>query len=114
MKFVSKSEAKIHKNSEACVASEYPVGDTDLDFATVEITGRYPDSGRVTNLKSKEACLILQGGGKIVIEDKEVSLEKGDLIVVEAGEKYFWDGTMTIAVTCRPPWTKEQHTQVSL
>ncbi len=112
MKFISKAEVQIHKNSDNCVASEYPIGDPDLDFATVEIAGRYPDSGRVTNFISKEICLILKGSGKIVIEGKEVTLIEGDVILVHAGEKYFWDGHMFIAVTSNPPWKIEQHKKV--
>ncbi|MEK7583376.1 MAG: cupin domain-containing protein [Patescibacteria group bacterium] len=113
MKFVSRKETTVHKNSESCIATEYPLGDTDLDFATVEIAGRYPDEGRVMNLKSKEIALVLKGHGKIVIEGKEVVLNEGDVILVEPGEKYFWDGTMSIAVACTPPWSMEQHKKIT-
>lgn len=109
MQYVSKSQTQIHRNSDNCIATEYPIGDKDINFATVEITGRYPDTGRVMNRTSKEVCLILKGGGKIVIEGKEVALAQGDVILVEPGEKYFWEGTMSIAVSCTPPWTQEQH-----
>ena len=112
MKFISRSEARVHKNSDYCIATEYPLGDEDLDFATVQISGRYPDQGRVMNVVSKEACFILKGGGLIVVEGKEVLLDEGDLVLVTAGEKYFWEGTITIAVTCRPPWSSEQHKRV--
>jgi mannose-6-phosphate isomerase-like protein (cupin superfamily) len=113
MKFISKSQAQIHKNSDSCIATEYPIGDPDIDFATVEITGRYPDEGRVMNRTSKEIFLILKGTGKIVIEGREVKLNQDDVILVEPGDKYFWEGTMSIAVSCTPPWSKEQHQKVA-
>ena len=113
MKFVSKNHTTTHKNSESCIATEYSLGDSDIDFATVEIMGRYPDEGRVMNQISKEACLILKGGGKIVIEGKETELHEGDVVLVESGEKYFWGGTMTIAVACTPPWSMGQHKKVT-
>ena len=72
MKFISKNQTLIHKNSETCIATEYPIGDGDIDMATVDISGRYPDEGRVTNRVSKEICLILKCKGKIVIEGKEI------------------------------------------
>ena len=112
MKFVSKQNTQVHHNSEHCIATEYPLGDSDIDFATVKISGRYPDEGRVTNRISKEVCLVLKGQGKIVIEDKEVALNEGDVVLVEPGEKYFWEGNLSIAVSCTPPWTKEQHEKV--
>lgn len=112
MKFVSKQQTITHDNSDHCIATEYPVGDKDIDFATVEISGRYPDEGRVTNRTSKEICLILKGHGRIVIEGKEIRLNGGDVILIEPGEKYYWDGTMSIAVSCTPPWNKEQHKSV--
>ena len=74
MKFVSKQETIIRNNSDRCVATEYPVGDKDIDFATVEISERYPDEGRVMNRTSKEIC---------------------------------WG-----AVSCTPPWNKEQHQKI--
>ncbi|OGN28164.1 MAG: hypothetical protein A3A33_02305 [Candidatus Yanofskybacteria bacterium RIFCSPLOWO2_01_FULL_49_25] len=112
MKYVSKNQTTVHKNSESCIATEYPLEDADIDFATVELTGRYPDKGRVMNQMSKEVCLILKGSGKVVIEGKETPLNEGDVVMMEPGEKYFWDGAMTIAIACTPPWTIEQHKKV--
>jgi mannose-6-phosphate isomerase-like protein (cupin superfamily) len=85
------------------------MNDKDINIATIEITGRYPKEGCVVNNKCKELSYIIKGSGKIVVEDKEIFLEKGDAILVEPKEKYYWDGNMTLLVPCTPAWYPEQH-----
>jgi hypothetical protein len=58
MKIIRAKEAKEFKNSESCIAAEYPSEDKDINVAVVEVTGRYPEKGRVTNLKCKELLYI--------------------------------------------------------
>ena len=112
MKYISKDKTMVHKNSERCVATEYPTGDGDIDMATVEISGRYPDEGRVINRISKEICFVCKGGGKVVIEGKEIILHEGDVVQIDANEKYYWDGIMSLVISCTPAWTLEQHKKV--
>ena len=109
MKYVSKNQTTIHKNSESCIATEYPLGDADIDFATVELMGRYPDKGRVMNQMSKEVCLILKGSGKVVIEGKETPLNEGDVVMMEPGEKYFWEGNFRIFMATAPKFDPNRH-----
>lgn len=52
MKVVYKKQTKQFKNSPVCTAIEYPLGDKDINGAVIELNGRYPDKGRVVNLKS--------------------------------------------------------------
>jgi len=112
MKIVKKEDVKRHENSPLCVAFEYPLGDTDINGAVIEISGRYPDSGRVVNLECKEMAYIIKGSGKVVVEDKELTLKEGDLVLIEPGEKYFWEGNLTMFVPCTPAWFPEQHKEV--
>ncbi len=112
MKFISKSEAKIFKNSEVCTAIEYPLEDKDIDGAVIELKGRYPARGRAVNLECKEMAYIIEGSGKLVVEEKEIKLNKEDLVLIEAGEKFFWDGNMKIFMPCAPAWFPEQHKEV--
>jgi len=67
-------------------------GEKDIDMSDVEISGRYPDGGRVVNEVCKELIFVQNGSGKIVIEGEEISLEKGDQALINPGEKYFYDG----------------------
>lgn len=112
MKIVRKNQTKKFKNSDVCVATEYPLGDKDINGAVIKLNGRYPDKGRVVNLKCKELAYIIKGLGKIMVEDREVKLKEGDMILIEPGEKYYWDGNMTMFVPCTPAWYPEQHEEV--
>lgn len=112
MKIIHKDQTKKFKNSELCTAIEYPLEDKDINGAVIELTGRYPSSGRVVNLKCKELAYVINGSGKVVIEEKEINIQEGDLILLEPGERYFWEGNLTMFVPCTPAWYPEQHKEV--
>jgi len=112
MKIIKKNQAEIHKNSGDCTAIEYPLGDKDINGAVIELNGRYPSKDRVVNLKCKEMAYVIKGSGKLVVEEKEIKLSEGDLALIEAGEKYFWEGNMRIFMPCTPAWYPEQHKEV--
>ncbi|MBS0288649.1 MAG: cupin domain-containing protein [Proteobacteria bacterium] len=109
MKITLKGKTTERKNSEACVVTEYPVGDEMIDFAIVKIAGRYPSIKHAVNKKCKEIVYINEGSGKVVVEGKEYLIGAGDLVLIEAGEKFYWDGEMQLYISCRPAFTKDQH-----
>ncbi len=109
MKIIHKNQVKRFQNSDVCLAIEYPLGDKDINGAVIELKGRYPDKGRVVNLKCKELSYIIEGSGKVVVEGKETELKEGDLVLIEPGEKYFWEGNLVMFVPCVPAWYPEQH-----
>lgn len=113
MKVVYKHQTKEFKNSEVCTAIEYPFEDKDINGAVIKLNGRYPNKGRVVNLKCKELSYVISGCGKLVVEGKEVVLREGDLVLIESGEKYYWEGKMMMFVPCTPAWYPEQHGEVS-
>ena len=43
-----------------------------LDIAVANISGRYPDKGRVVNQHCKELAYVQQGTGKIVINESGI------------------------------------------
>lgn len=49
------------------------------------------------------------GGGAIFTENGTVSFEKGGAILIEKGEKYFWDANAEVVMACSSAWTAEQH-----
>jgi len=112
MKVIHRNQTEEFKNSDVCIATEYPLGDRAINGAVIKLNGRYPDEGRVVNLKCKELAYIINGSGKIVVEDKEIKLGKGDLLLIEPGERYFWEGNLTMFVPCTPAWYPEQHKEV--
>jgi len=113
MKVVYRNQTKKFKNSQVCTAIEYPLGDKSINGAIIELNGRYPDKGRVVNLKCKELAYVVKGSGKLVVEGEEVTLKEDDLAFIEPGEKYYWDGNMTMFTPCSPAWYPEQHKEVS-
>jgi mannose-6-phosphate isomerase-like protein (cupin superfamily) len=109
MKIIRADQAKKFKNSDKCIATEYPLDDKDINIAVVEVLGRYPEEGRVANLKCKELLQIIKGSGKVVIEGEEINFKEGDEILIEPGEKYYWDCRATMIAACAPAWYPEQH-----
>jgi mannose-6-phosphate isomerase-like protein (cupin superfamily) len=112
MKIVHENQARKFKNSDTCMATEYPLGDKDINVAYVEVLGRYPAEGRVMNEKCKELAYIMEGSGKIVVEGEEISLNERDLILLEPGERFYWEGNMKMLVPCAPAWYAEQHKEL--
>jgi mannose-6-phosphate isomerase-like protein (cupin superfamily) len=94
----------------ACTVFEYGL-DTDnkIDTAYIELRGRYPENQRATNLLCKEIVYIQNGHGMICINGISTELNKGDVILIEPGEGFYWEGTLDMVVSCAPAWTEEQH-----
>lgn len=112
MRIIRKTQTEIFKNGNSCTAIEYPLGDKDINGAIIELTGRYPEEGRAVNMECKEMAYIIKGSGKVVVEGEETRIQEGDLVLIEPGEKFFWDGNMTIFMPCTPSWTPEQYKKV--
>ncbi|MBL7159506.1 DUF861 domain-containing protein [Candidatus Microgenomates bacterium] len=112
MKVIHKNQTKKLKHSDICTSIEYPLGDKDINGAIIKLKGRYPDKGRVVNLKCKELAYIIKGSGKVVVEGQEVKLSKEDMVLIDPGEKYYWEGKMIIFMPCTPAWSPEQHEEV--
>lgn len=112
MRVVRQRETNPHQNNEFCTATAYLTGDKDISVALIELTGRYPSKGMVLNENCKELAYVIKGSGKLVVENEEVILEKGDLVSIYPGEKYFWDGHMTLLMPCAPAWHPEQHKEI--
>ena len=113
MEHITFENTEIHANSPNCIVREYPSRSKDINIAVGEITGRYPDSGYVVNEKCTEMGYVVKGSGKLVAESGEAILKEGDVVIIPAGEKYYWEGTLTIILPVSPSWYPEQHKHVS-
>jgi mannose-6-phosphate isomerase-like protein (cupin superfamily) len=109
MEYVKKQDALKHENSPNCTVYEYPTKSSEMNIAVAEITHRYPDQGYAVNNVCNEMGYILQGCGKLVTEVKAVFLYPGDVVSIPRGERFYWEGTMTIILPCTPAWYPEQH-----
>jgi mannose-6-phosphate isomerase-like protein (cupin superfamily) len=110
MQVLYKKQAKIVENSNECIVTEYKIDkDNHIDCALVSVKGRYPAAGNVINQKCKEMVYVYEGKGKIVIENIEVLINSGDAVLIEPGEKYYWEGNIYLFIACTPAWEPEQH-----
>ncbi len=110
MKVIKNDNSLKGENSEKCKTSEYSFGDKDIDLGLATITGRYPDEGYCVNITSKELIYVMEGSGTLNFENKKIDFSKGDAILIEPNEKYYWNSDYcVVSMTCTPAWSAEQH-----
>ena len=110
MEIIKYNKAEKGSNSDECKTLEYSFLDKSMDLGIARITGRYPEEGYCVNLKCKELIYVLEGTGSLSFENKNIKFEKGDAILVDKNEKYYWDSNYcVVSMTCTPAWSPEQH-----
>ncbi|MFH1280922.1 MAG: cupin domain-containing protein [Candidatus Beckwithbacteria bacterium] len=109
MQLIKKNNKHKFSPYKGTIVWEYPTDNPDINGAVVEINGRYPDKGRVVNHKCQELVYVVKGKGRLVCEGKPTLFEKGDILIIDSGEKYYWQGDFTACVSNAPKWTPEQH-----
>jgi len=112
MKILRKIRSITHKSQKSCVVTEFPLKDTDINAAIVKLSGRYPEKGRAVNSVSKELAYIMSGSGYIVAEGRKTTLNKGDLIMISPGERYFLNGRLALFISNTPAWHLGQYKMV--
>jgi len=113
MKISHRNETTRAQNSKSCLVYEYPTGASSINGAFVELRGREPDEGCVVNTECTELAYIIRGVGMISIDGKEIELTAGDLVLIEPGEKFFWNGDMDLFIPCSPAWNPDQYKKVN-
>jgi len=112
MKFVPKVKSKKIEVTDTCTAIEYPKGDKDIWGSVIKLNGRYPLKGFTVNQKCKELVYFISGKGKLVVDNKTIYVKKGDQVVINPGEKFYWEGKFVMFMPCAPAWYSEQHKEV--
>lgn len=112
MKIIESTQTNEFKNSDNCIAIEYPLNDKDINLAIIKLKARYPDKGSAINKRCKEIAYINKGKGQVTINGLTKRLSKGDVVFIDKGEKYFWNGNMEMVMPCTPAWNPEQHSIV--
>ncbi len=113
MKFVTKKQSIQHKNSDTCIAIEYPMADKDLNCALIKLDGRYPETGFLVNKVCKELVYILKGAGVVGLGTGEQTLRADDMLILDPGEKYYFEGQLEMLMPCSPAWYPEQHKEIT-
>lgn len=109
MKVIKRKEANEYSNSNNCYGFEFDLGDKNLDGAVVNVKGRYPEKGSAMNEGCKEFAYIISGGGNINIGGKNFDIESEDMVVIDKGEHFYWEGEFRLFVYCTPAWSADQH-----
>lgn len=112
MKIAYAAQSFERKNSEVCIVTEYPHLDKDLDFAIVKISSRYPETQQAKNTQCKEIVYVQEGIGRVTVNNVCYELSVGDIVLIEIGEKFFWEGNMTLYISCTPAFNVAQHVMV--
>lgn len=109
MKLVKLEQVQEFSNSDKCKGIEYPLNDKDINFSTAIINGRYPDKGYCVNEECKELIYVIDRKGALHKKDNKIEFDKGDVILIDKGEIYYWDAQCTIVMPWTPAWYPEQH-----
>ena len=109
MKICKKEQSIERRNGNYCTVTELPIETPSLNMATAEISGRYPESGHAINHKVSEMVYIQEGSGSITVNDQLTAFKNGDVVLVEPGDKFFWNGKFKGIISCSPAFTIEQH-----
>jgi len=113
MKILKSQQAQEFKNGDTCTAFEYPLEEKSINIAVIKLKGRYPETGQAMNTECKEIAYVTEGSGKVSVEDKTIEVNKGDVVLIEPGEKFYWDGELTMLMPCTPAWTPEQYKHIA-
>lgn len=112
MKVTRRDEAEEFVNG-PLEAVEYSFGDPTINVARVTVHGRYPAEGRAVNETTKELCYVLEGSGSICVEGEMYTISAGDALLIQPGERYYWDAEVVLLIPTTPAWTAEQHKHVA-
>lgn len=108
MEIIKTSETTEFRVGTSFIAAEYPIKDKDISIALIQIDGRFPETGFISNLVCKELVYILNGSGTFTSSGVKTPFTVGDAIIISPGEKYFWEGKFSALAPTTPAWTPEQ------
>lgn len=114
MRIVKQKSTEEFVNGSTCIAREYRSDDSDINGAVVTVSGRYPQSGFVTNQISKELGYVMSGSGKLILQNGEThDLKTGDVVILSPGEIYAWESdALEMLMVCTPAWIASQHKEI--
>ena len=106
---IKKDERK-EKVMKECTVWEYDFKNKSIQFALARINGRYPDSGKGMNKVCYMIYHVIEGRGRLFVDDEEHELKKGDTFLIEPGKKYYIIGqNLILAIPTSPAWYPEQY-----
>jgi len=98
--------------SDTATVHEYDTHDGFVSGAVAEIRGRYPAKGFVINTKIKELVYVLSGEGTVITVGGDDHVKAGDVVFVDHGEKFAWDGAMDLFIATTPSFDLNQYIEI--
>jgi|SRR3989338_3188938 len=106
---VKKKDSVKEIGTKECSVWDYRLPEKDLGISVQKITSRFPKTGWSRNSVCKEVCFILSGSGIVCVENKAHKVSRGDVVVINPGEKsYAKAKSMEILVVTSPDWYPDQ------
>jgi len=86
----------------------YPsIGDCEIVLVETE-TGHNQE---FYDKKSSFNYIVLDGAGSFFLDDKEVPVQKGDLVQVFPNTRIYYKGKMKLALIVNPPWQADNEVE---
>src|SRR6476469_2538253 len=113
MIIVNATSAVPFENSRVCSGVSYVGTGEHIDGAVITVSGRYPQSGFLINEISKELVYITAGQGQLISSGRKEDFTKGDVIFIDNGEEFAWDGDFEGFFATTPTFDPSQHKEVA-
>ncbi len=109
MIIIQSSETNKVQASPTTALWEFPINEDAISGAIAEIKDRYPEKGFAVNKKSKELAFVLSGSGYAITPIIKRPISVGDLIFLDKGESFAWEGALTLFMANTPKFDPKQH-----
>lgn len=106
------NKAQPFENSPVCSGVSYGGTGEDIDGAVITVNGRYPESGFLVNERSKELVYVTLGSGSLLSRNGSEPFAQGDVVFVDNGEEFAWDGNFEGFFATTPRFDPSQHKEV--
>ncbi len=106
---VKKAQATSIKANDHSTIWDYPLPSEKTGISYQTLDGRLPEKGWYKNEVCYEIIFILGGKANINVDGEESEVEKGDLVILEPGQKHYGNYKRVSLITVTSPnWYEEQ------
>lgn len=109
MNIIPSSQTKKIQATPTTTIWEFVMEEKSISGAIAQINGRYPEKGLAVNKKSKELAFVLSGSGHVIMSKIRQPIGVGDLIFLDKGESFAWEGVLTLFIATTPKFDPKQH-----
>lgn len=111
MEVIKSATVPTNNNSPNVRVREYDFVNPAFNDADIIISGRYPATGYAVNRRCTALVSVIDGKGGIALKNGSIiDLVKGDRVVIERDDPYYFLGIGEFAIryTAFPRWTADQ------